>query len=152
MTELVYSAGEVARKMGLTKDGLRYYEREGLLPPIERDKSGHRRYSQSDVEWVFLIRCLRDTGMPIRRIKRYVTLLMEGGGESIPERREILSAHQLYLKEKMRMYEMLLDLVEKKLEFYDDSLNSGDPETLKCMDYETEWRHFRSILGGIEHD
>jgi len=60
-----YSAGEVAKKLGLSKDSLRYYEKEGLLPLIERDSSGHRVYSDFDVEWIFLIRCLRDTDMQI---------------------------------------------------------------------------------------
>ena len=71
-----YSAGELAKNLGITKDTLRYYEKEGLLPPIKRDSSGHRVYSESDMEWIFLIRCLRDTDMQIYKIKKYVSLLM----------------------------------------------------------------------------
>ena len=56
-----YTTSEVSKKLGITKDSLRYYEKEGLLPPVERDSSGHRIYSDSDVEWIFLIKCLRDT-------------------------------------------------------------------------------------------
>lgn len=97
-----FTAGEVATKLGLTKDGLRYYEKEGLLPPIARDESGHRAYSESDIEWIFLIRCLRDTGMPICRIKQYVSLLMEGGINSIHERRAILAEHEAVLEEKIK--------------------------------------------------
>ena len=147
-----YTAGEVAKKLGISKDGLRYYEKEGILPPIKRDNSGHRLYTESDIEWIYLIRCLRDTDMPIHRIKRYVSLLMTGGDESIPERREILSDHQMILQEKMRAFQKLLKLIEKKLEFYDDALKAGDPGTKKCMDYEAEWQHFRTVLGGIRHD
>ncbi len=150
--KLQYSAGEAAKKLGLSKDGLRYYEKEGLLPPIGRDKSGHRKYTESDMEWIFLIRCLRDTDMPIHQIKRYVSLLMQGGGESIPDRREILASHQMTLKEKMRTYQKLSKLIEKKLEFYDAALEADDPAAIKCMDYETEWEHFRAVLGGIKHD
>jgi len=147
-----YTAGEVAAKLGLTKDGLRYYEKEGLLPPIARDESGHRAYSESDIEWIFLIRCLRDTDMPILNIKQYVSLLMEGGGKSISERREILKEHEAILIEKIRISQNLLQLIEKKLEFYDDALNSFSPDEIQCMNYAAEWEHFKSILGGIKHD
>ena len=147
-----YTAGEVAAKLGLTKDGLRYYEKEGLLPPIARDGSGHRAYTESDVEWIFLIRCLRDTDMPIFKIKQYVALLIDGGGESIPERRELLKEHEEILIEKIRTSQNLLHLIGKKLEFYDNALNSDNPEAIRCMDYAAEWDHFKSFLGGIKHD
>jgi len=146
-----YTAGEAAKKLGLSKDGLRYYEREGILPPIARSESGHREYSDGDVEWIFLIRCLRDTDMPIHRIKRYVGYLMEGG-ESIPERREILADHKTFLEQKMKSYQDLLKLIEKKLAFYDEALASDTPEAIKCIDYATEWAHFRSALEDIVHD
>ena len=68
---MYYSAGEAAKRLGLSKDSLRYYEKEGLFPPISRDKSGRRVYSESDIEWIFLICCLRDTQMPKRKIKEY---------------------------------------------------------------------------------
>lgn len=147
-----YSAGEVAKKLELSKDSLRYYEKEGLLPPIERDTSGHRSYSESDVEWIFLIRCLRDTDMPIYKIKKYVALLMESGGESIPERRDILSGHKMFLIEKIATYQNLLQLIEKKLDFYNEALSSNNPDSVHCMDYAAEWEHFRSIIGGVKHD
>lgn len=147
-----YTAGEVAAKLSLTKDGLRYYEKEGLLPPIARDESGHRAYSESDIEWIFLIRCLRDTDMPICKIKQYVSLLMAGGGDSISERRDILKEHEVYLNEKIKIFQNLLQLIGKKIEFYDNALNTDNPEAVRCMDYVAEWEHFRSILGGIKHD
>lgn len=147
-----YTAGEAAKKLGLSKDGLRYYEKEGILPPIGRNVSGHREYSDGDVEWIFLIRRLRDTDMPVRDIKRYVGLLMEGGGESIPERREILADHKRFLEEKTRSIQNLLLLIDKKLGFYDEALASDDPDAVKCIDYAAEWEHFRSVLGGMGHD
>ena len=147
-----YTAGELAKKLGISKDSLRYYEKEGLLPQIKRDSSGHRVFSDSDMEWIFLIRCLRDTDMQIFKIKKYISLLMKSGGESIRERREILLEHESYIKEKIQTYQKLLLLIQKKLEFYNDTLSSGDTEAIRCMDYVTEWEHFRSIIGGIKHD
>ena len=147
-----YTIGEAAAKLGLSKDCLRYYEKEGLLPPIARDKSGHREYSESDIEWIFLIRCLRDAGTPICKIKRYISLLMERGGDSIPERRELLEEYRAVLMEKIKTFQNFLRLMDKKLEFYDQVLNSDNPETISCMDYAAEWEHFKSFLGGNEHD
>ena len=147
-----YTAGEAAKRLGLSKDCLRYYEKEGLLPSIGRDPSGRRLYSESDIEWIFLIRCLRETDMPIGKIKQYVVLLMEGGGNSIPERRDILAEHRAFLAERIAAFQNLLGLIEKKLEFYDEVLGSCDPESVRCMDYAAEWEHFRSILGGITHE
>lgn len=148
---MTYTAGEVAKKLGMTKDGLRYYEREGLLPPIKRDKSGHRAYTEGDVEWIFLIRCLRDTDMPIFKIKQYISFLMEGGQNSVPERRAILIEHQTNIIEKLATYQMLLQLIEKKVSFYDEVLDDNNLDA-KCVDYADEWAHFRAILGGIKHD
>lgn len=147
-----YSVGETAKKLGLSKDSLRYYEKAGLLPEIERDSSGHRAFSDSDIEWIFLIKCLRDTDMPISKIKKYVSLLMNKGGESIHERREILLEHETFIKEKIATYKNLFKLIEKKLDFYNEALKSDAPDSICYMDYATEWEHFKMILGGIKHD
>jgi DNA-binding transcriptional MerR regulator len=147
---LSYSIGEVAKKLRLTNDTLRYYEKEGLLPPIKRDLSGKRCFSDSDLEWVFLIRCLRDTDMPISKIKKYISLLMNSGENSVLERREILSEHRVFIKKKVSAYKYLLKLIEKKLEYYDEALSSEDPEAVRCMDYQAEWENFRAIQGGIK--
>ena len=147
-----YFVGEVAKKLGLSKDSLRYYEKEGLLPPIERDSSGHRVFSESDVDWVFLIRCLRDTDMKIFKIKKYVSLLMDNGIESINERREILLEHEAFIKEKIAAYKVFMRLIEKKLDFYNEAMNSDNTDSVCCMDYASEWEHFRTILGGVKRD
>jgi len=147
-----YSAGLASKKLGLSKDTLRYYEKEGLLPAIKRDSSGHRTFSESDVEWIFLIKCLRDTDMPIFKIRKYVSLLINSCGESIPQRREILLEHEAYVKEKIASFQSLLQLIEKKTGYFDETLSSNTPDSIRCMDYATEWEHFRAKLGGIKHD
>lgn len=148
---MTYSACEVAEKMKLSKDTLLYYEKEGLFPPIQRNKSGHRKYSETDLDWIFLICCLRETGMPIAKIKHYVSLLITQGGKSIPERRNILIEHKNYLQEKLVSFQNLLKLLEKKIDFYDNALSSKNVTEIKCMDYIAEWEKFRTNLGGIKH-
>ena len=147
-----YTAGEVAKKLGITKDSIRYYEREGLLPPIGRDSSGHRVFSDSDVDWIFLIRCLRDTDMPIFRIKKYVSLVMQGDNESIHKRRNMLLEHSEYIKERIATFQRLQQLIEKKMDFFDEALSFSSSESIDCFDYATEWERFRTTLGGVKHD
>ncbi len=149
-----YSAAEVAKKLGITKDSIRYYEREGLIPNIKRDRSGHRVFSDSDLEWLFFIKCLRDTHMPIRRIKEYISILIGQGGRSIPQRRAMLIEHEMYIAEKIKVYQNVHRLIEKKLEFYDTALSNEDTKAMGCMDYATEWERFKAMLykDGGEHD
>jgi len=69
---------EAAGQAGVSAHTLRYYERAGLLAPIERDASGHRRFTAEEVEWIVVCTRLRATGMPIRRIRAYASLVRDG--------------------------------------------------------------------------
>jgi Predicted transcriptional regulators len=147
---MIYSTQEVTKKLGLSKDTLRYYEKEKLLPLIERNQLGHRIYSESDIEWIFLIRCLRDTDMPILKIKQYVSLLKDNDKSSVLKRQDILHKHKNHIINKISTYQNLLKMVDKKLDFYNEFLNTQDTKVMKCIDYADEWEHFKNILGGIK--
>jgi DNA-binding transcriptional MerR regulator len=71
---------EVADSVGVSTHALRYYERAGLIDPIDRAESGHRRFSEEDMDWIVLVTKLRATGMPIRRLQEYAALRRRGGG------------------------------------------------------------------------
>jgi DNA-binding transcriptional MerR regulator len=71
MTSAELTIAEAAERTGLTRDTLRYYERDGLMLGVSRAGSGHRRYSEHDLGWIELITKLRATGMPIRDVRRY---------------------------------------------------------------------------------
>ena len=78
------SIAEASEATGLSAHTLRYYERAGLLEPVDRNEGGHRRYRESDVEWVRFLTKLRATGMPIRDVRRYAELMKAGDGTTIP--------------------------------------------------------------------
>ena len=86
-----YTPSEVAERTGFSIDTLRYYEREGLLTGIERTAGGRRAYSQRDLDWLNLVRCLRDTGMPIADLKRYAELSSDEA--TLQERLDLLARH-----------------------------------------------------------
>jgi DNA-binding transcriptional MerR regulator len=89
---LRYSSGQVAERTGFSIDTLRYYERVGLLEDIARNSGGQRVFTEDDVSWLMILRCLRETGMPIQRMIRFAQLA-RGGEETIPERVELLQEH-----------------------------------------------------------
>lgn len=120
-----YGIKTMAQKAGLTEYTLRYYEREGLLPPVERDGNGRRRFSDRDLDWISLIRCLRDTGMPISGIRRYVALC-KGGSSTVPARRQLLADHKVYIEKKIRQFEKYAKKIDGKIEYYRQLELGGD--------------------------
>lgn len=120
-----YSIDEAAARTGLTKHTLRYYEREGLLPPIAKASSGHRRYTDDDIGWVKFLQLLRATGMPIREAKEFVTLTW-AGDHTIPERVDVLTGYRAALVERMAQDVEHLAALNRKIEFYSGVLQARD--------------------------
>jgi DNA-binding transcriptional MerR regulator len=120
-----YTIDEAAERTGLSKHTLRYYEREGLLQPIAKASSGHRRYSEDDIGWVKFLQLLRGTGMPIREAKEFVTLTW-AGDHTIPQRVEVLTAYRAALVERMRQDVEHLEALNRKVEWYEGVLAMGD--------------------------
>ncbi|MQA73934.1 MAG: MerR family transcriptional regulator [Solirubrobacterales bacterium] len=108
---------DVAQETGLTSHTLRYYERAGLLAGVERNGSGHRRYTSEDVEWVILVTRLRATGMPIRLIRRYAELVRDGEGNEA-ERLALLEAHRAEVVARLDQLHRNLELIDYKIGLY----------------------------------
>jgi DNA-binding transcriptional MerR regulator len=123
ITELTIA--EAAREAGVSVHTLRYYERAGLLTPIERNGSGHRRFSAEDVEWVVVCTKLRATGMPIRRIREYAELVREGEGNEA-ERLALLEAHREEVRKRLREVRRNLELIDYKIGLYKERLADDD--------------------------
>lgn len=87
-----YTPGEAAGKVGCTLDTLRYYERIGLLGAVDRTAGGHRVFSEGDIGWIGLLRCLRDTDMPIARMRQFAELV-RSGHDTVEARATLLEEH-----------------------------------------------------------
>ena len=74
----MYTIGEMARMLHVAPSTLRYYDKEGLLPFVERSGSGIRRFKDTDLPWLSMISCLKQTGMPIKEIKTFIDLCRTG--------------------------------------------------------------------------
>ncbi len=98
-------------------DTLRYYEREHLLR-TDRTPSGRRRYSRGDLEWIAVLTCLRETGMPIRRMRDFATLVGEDDDATIGARIDLLAEHREDVLRRIRELEANLAHVEGKIAYY----------------------------------
>jgi DNA-binding transcriptional MerR regulator len=108
---------EAADAAGLSAHTVRYYERAGLLAPVERNSSGHRRFTERDVEWLVVCTKLRATGMPIRRVREYAELVRDGEGNE-QARLELLEAHRADVLERLAEVERNLELIDYKIDLY----------------------------------
>ncbi|MEV4636768.1 MerR family transcriptional regulator [Actinoplanes sp. NPDC049548] len=111
-----YTPGETAEKTGFSLDTLRYYERIGLLAGIARTAGGQRVFDDDDVAWLGILRCLRDTGMPIAQMRRYADLSRDAS--TVTERRELLEDHDADISR--RIDELILQRahIREKIRYY----------------------------------
>jgi len=116
-----FSPGQTARRSGFSLDTLRYYERIGLLDHVERTSSGHRRFGEDDLEWLEVLRCLRDTGMPIARMRRYAELA-RGGEDTFAERLNLLTGHDAHVAERIAVLQAQRKHLRGKIDWYRSQL------------------------------
>ncbi|EOT29235.1 MerR family transcriptional regulator [Enterococcus saccharolyticus] len=109
---------EVSEKYAITINTLRYYERIGLLPKVQRNNSGYRVYSEYDENWIFYIKSMRDAGMSIETLIEYVTLFQQGI-QTIPTRKELLLEQRKELAERIASMQEVLDRLDKKIDGYE---------------------------------
>jgi len=114
--EKAFTIQEAAARTGLSVHALRYYERTGLLPPVERVASGHRRYTADDLDWIAFLLRLRATGMSIRPMRAYADLRRQGDATA-SARLALLEAHHQQVREHMRDLENHLEAIEQKMHY-----------------------------------
>lgn len=139
MININYSIAQAAKEMNLTTYTLRYYEREGLLSNVQRDKSGNRIFTKDDMEMLALICCLKGTGMPIKEIKQFIYLQNEGNN-TLHDRNDILGKHKESVLNQIEDLKKHLRLIDRKLEYYHDACNAYDKNTPipSCCAYTNE--------------
>ncbi|KAF1046247.1 MAG: HTH-type transcriptional regulator AdhR [Herbaspirillum frisingense] len=112
---------QVAAATGLSVHTLRYYERIGLLDPVERRDNSHRRYTQEDLNWIGFLLKLKSTGLPVRGMLRYAELRRLGNTlESVRERKAILLSHTLSVQQTLAELQSNLAALHLKIALYGD--------------------------------
>ncbi len=109
---------EVCARFELSQDTLRYYEKIGLIPTIQRRTSGIRNYNEEDCKWIEFIKCMRSAGLTIEFLSEYVRLFKEGES-TLEKRRQILIEQREQLRDHMNEMQNTLDRLDRKVERYD---------------------------------
>lgn len=116
---------EVSKKYELSADTLRYYERIGLIPPVQKNSSGNRDYSENDCNWVSFIKCMRKAGLSIEALIEYVSLFRQGD-TTLAARKDLLCDQRELLKERLQDMQTTLEYLNAKIEHYDDLMTPCD--------------------------
>lgn len=141
---MVYTVGEMAKLLGITASTLRYYDKEGLLPFVERSSGGIRMFQGSDFEWLQVIGCMKKAGMSIRDIRQYVEMALQGD-DTIALRLAMFQRQKQVLLAQMEQLQHTIDMVEYKCWFYETAKEAGTTETPQKMDVAQVPEHFRKI-------
>jgi len=118
---------EVSLQFGLSVDTLRYYERIGLISAVMRSKSGIRDYSEADLRRIEFVKCMRSAGLPIDVLSEYVSLLQQGD-DTIGIRKKLLMEQRDLLEARIREYQKTLDLLNFKIETYENRVLKKEKE------------------------
>ncbi len=127
----MYTIGQVSKLSDLPVSTLRYYDKEGLFPGIER-VSGIRKFGEEEIENIRVIECLKKSGWSIQEIKQFMALRAQGK-ETYVERKHLLEEQKRALEEEMRSLEKTHAMLEYKCWYYEQAIRNGDEEPVKRL-------------------
>lgn len=125
-----YSISEVAKELNLTIYTLRYYDKEGLMPFVERAQNGTRLFKESDISALKLIECLKSTGMPIKEIKTFIDWCSEGDS-TLQQRYDMFLERKASVEAQMAELNKTMEVIEHKCLYYQTALEAGTEEIHK---------------------
>ena len=147
---MIYTVSEMAKLLNIAPSTLRYYDREGLLPFVQRSKGGIRVFTDEDFRWLKMISCLKSAGMSLKGIRRYIEMAMEGE-ETVDARLQMFIDQKEKLLAQMAELQKTLDVVEYKCWYYETAKEMGSEDVPKNMnedDVPEEFRKTRRYLRG----
>ena len=131
---------QVAEIFDLSIDTLRYYERVGAIPPVERDKNGYRNYQTVDMNWIFLARNLRAAGLSMEALIEFSELARMGAERDVSAAQKAILKDQLdKINEKMEELSRVRRILEYKIDTYDDHLAKALSGELTGENAEKMW-------------
>lgn len=132
---MMYTVGEMAKLLGVPPSTLRYYDKEGLLPFVERSPGGMRMFQEKDYEWLQVINCLKKTGMPLKDIRTFIDMAM-AGDETIEPRLALIQRQREVVKEQLAELQRTLDTLEFKCWYYETAKEAGSTAVPRNMSVE----------------
>ncbi len=141
---MVYTVGEMAKRLDVPPSTLRYYDKEGLLPFVERSSGGIRMFRDSDVEWLQIIHCMKKAGMSIRDIREYIQLALQGD-DTIDARLAMFRRQREAILAQMEELRQMLETVEYKCWFYETAQKAGSTDVPQQLPEEALPPRFRPV-------
>ncbi|PNR93702.1 MerR family transcriptional regulator [Petrotoga sp. 9PWA.NaAc.5.4] len=124
---------EVSKKFNISTDTLRYYEKIGLIPSVNRNNGGIREYTEEDCNWIEFILCMKNAGLSIKTLVKYVDLFQQGD-DTIEERKELLINEREKLRIKIENMKKTLERLDFKIAKYEEKILKKE-ETLKSLQF-----------------
>lgn len=119
-----YTIRQVAEKIGVTVPTLRYYDKEGLLPFVDKKANGTRVFKDEDFEGLAIITCMKNSGVPIKDIKKYMDLCQEGDS-TLKERLEIFLQRKEAVQKQMEELNKVMETINHKIWYYKTAIEAG---------------------------
>lgn len=141
---MLYTVGEMAKLLGVSASALRYYDKQGLLPFVERSSSGIRMFKDSDYEWLRVIECLKKTGMQLKDIRSFVHMAMQGD-ETIDARLELIITQKKAVVEQISQLQDTLETLSFKQWYYETAKAAGTTAVPREMSDEELPEQFRAV-------
>lgn len=141
---MLYTIGEMAKILEIPASTLRYYDKEGLLPFVERSNSGIRMFTDKDYEWLTVIDCLKKSGLTIKDIKTFIEMA-EKGDESISDRLELFRSRRNAVKKQIQDMQETLELLKFKCWYYEQAIQDGTEEKVKAMTIDEIPEQYRNV-------
>ncbi len=141
---MLYTVGEMAKKLGVAPSTLRYYDKEGLLPFVERSGGGMRVFRDQDFEWLQVIGCLKKAGMKLCDIKTFIEMAMQGD-ETIDDRLELITEQKKEVEAQLAALQKTLATLEFKEWYYTIAKEDGTTERVRNLSLDELPEQFRAI-------
>lgn len=141
---MVYTVGEMAKLLGVPSSTLRYYDKEGLLPFVERSSGGIRMFHEKNYEWLQIIGYLKKAGMSLKDIREYIHLAMEGDS-TIEERLQLFYRQRQILQAQMEELQHTTDVLDFKCWYYETARDAGTVQVPQSMSVEELPPQFRNL-------
>ena len=146
---MLYTIGEMAKRLDLPTSTLRYYDQEGLLPFVERSSGGMRMFTEKDYEWLKVIECLKKSGLSIKEIKAFIAMA-ERGDDSLRERLDLFRARREAVQQHLAETEEMLKLLEFKCWYYEQALRDGTEAKVRALPPDALPEPYRRIKAGLK--
>ncbi len=141
---MLYTVGEMAKKLGVAPSMLRFYDKEGLLPFIERSGGGMRVFRDEDFEWLQVIGCLKKAGMKLTDIKNFIEMAIQGD-ETINKRLDLITAQKKEVEAQLAALQKTLATLEFKEWYYTTAKTDGTTERVRNLALDELPEQYREI-------